>query len=323
MTSHPSSSPNSDTPAVVDSSHKKPELKTKKHTPMQHTIASQGAGAFATIFFFPFDTVKMRFMSQDGTKQRMHNNHNYSSTFKSLLEIRATEGIRSLYRGSATAIAGSMTAWGSYMFLYRSLTTKYVSGDEFFAKAGVSAIASVTSSSLSTPIFLIKTRMQVEDRSGAGGPTHYTTFAGSLSHILKTTGVRSLWRGFSAQCLLAIPNAFNLPIYDALKKHRMQSTHKEELDMHEVLACTLVTKTTLLLISHPLFVLKTRLQDHRSDLGDVKYLNVVDSVKTILKREGVKGLYRGTAPALVQAVPRAITHFFVYEALLKFQKHYY
>ena len=322
MSSNDSSS-KATVPVVAAVEKKEGDHKTKKHTPMQHTIASQGAGAFATIFFFPFDTVKMRFMSQDGTKQRMHNNHNYNSTFKSLIEIRATEGLRSLYRGSATAIAGSMTAWGSYMFLYRTLNSKYVTDDEFFAKAGVSAIASVASSSISTPIFLIKTRMQVEDRSGAGGPTHYTTFSESLKHILKTSGARSLWRGFSAQCLLAIPNAFNLPIYDALKKHRMQVTRKEELDMHEVLGCTLVTKTTLLLISHPLFVLKTRLQDHRSNLGDVKYLNVVDSVKTILKREGVKGLYRGTAPALVQAVPRSITHFFVYEALLKLQKHYY
>ena len=314
------SSPSSEGPSKPDGGvvHK-----IKKHSPAQHTIASQGAGAFATIFFFPFDTVKMRFMSQDGTRQRMHNNHNYSSTFKSLAEIRATEGMRSLFRGSATAICGSVTAWGSYMFLYRSLNSRLVTGDDFLAKSGVSMVSSVTSSAISTPIFLIKTRMQVEDRSGAGGPMHYTTFSSSLKHIVATSGARSLWRGYSAQCLLAIPNAFNLPIYDALKKKRMEATRKEELDMYEVLGCTLVTKTTLLLISHPLFVLKTRLQDHRSHLGEVKYDSVVGSVKTIMKREGVKGMYRGTVPALIQAVPRAITHFFVYEALLKLQKHNY
>eukprot|EP00758_Cryptobia_borreli_P000794 Tbor_TRINITY_DN1613_c0_g1::TRINITY_DN1613_c0_g1_i1::g.7599::m.7599/K15115/SLC25A32, MFT; solute carrier family 25 (mitochondrial folate transporter), member 32 len=295
----------------------------KVHTSIQHTLASQGAGAFSTIFFFPFDVVKMRFMSQDGTKQRLHNNTYYRSTLHSITDIYQSEGIRSLYYGAQVAVIGSVTAWGIYMYLYQSLQGYQILENDFLNKSLVSTIASVTSAVLGCPLFILKTRMQIEDRSSAGRqaagcPTGaYRTISGGLRHIIATSGPLSLWRGVGVQILLGIPNALYMPVYEALKQQVLNISKKGQLDAHEVLGCTVLTKTVILIIAHPLYVIKTRIQDHRSMLGDVKYHRFIDSVSTTVKREGIRGLYRGSGPALLVAVPRVVCHFFVYEALLR------
>eukprot|EP00758_Cryptobia_borreli_P003033 Tbor_TRINITY_DN3472_c0_g1::TRINITY_DN3472_c0_g1_i1::g.3770::m.3770/K15115/SLC25A32, MFT; solute carrier family 25 (mitochondrial folate transporter), member 32 len=314
-----------------------PPTPGRKHVPYQHMIATQGAAAFTTFLFFPFDVVKMRFMSQDGTTQRMHNNTYYRHTFASISDIYVAEGLRSLYYGVHVAVCGSVLAWGSFMFVYKTLLVHYKFLDsDFFNTVIVASMATTFSSLLSNPIFLIKTRMQIEDRSLMGCKAAgvafedgcrksatmqvegvYKTFHSSLRHIVGTTGVRSLWRGMGAQLLLGIPNSFHLPIYEYFKRQILKSTKKRELDMNEVFICTASTKTALLVISHPICVLKTRIQDRRSRVGDVNYVGVWDSVGTIMKREGVRGFFRGIGPALLVAVPRAICHFSTYEGFLR------
>eukprot|EP00744_Colponema_vietnamica_P017399 GILI01024444.1.p1 GENE.GILI01024444.1~~GILI01024444.1.p1 ORF type:complete len:327 (-),score=25.93 GILI01024444.1:135-1115(-) len=300
-----------------------------KPTAVQHTIATQGAAAVSTIVLYPLDVVKLRFMSQDGTEARKHNNKYYTSTVYTMRDIFKDEGIGALYKGCHVAVSGSIIAWGAYMYLYRVLTMLFVQPNhtdhegnntrDFAARSVVSIFASTTSSVLTTPIFLVKTRMQVEDRSKAAGQQYYTTFRSSFHRIVTTTGYLSLWRGLSAQLLLGVPNALNFPMYDTIKAWRLRQTHTDFLTNNEVLACSTVTKMLLMTMTHPLFVLKTRLQDHRSHLGEVKYQSLWSSFVTVYKRERLIGFYRGTVPSVMQAVPRSVLHTFVYEKLLQAQ----
>lgn len=293
----------------------------KKNSSSQHTIATQLAGAFSTLSFYPLDVVKMRFMSQDGTKERMHNNTVYRSLSQSIKTIYSEEGVRALYRGAHVAVCGATASWGVYMYLYRE--TLRIAGDrtEFSARAVASVVASSVASVLSNPIWLIKTRMQLEEFHRAHGKEsmrQYATFFGGVRHVLRTNGFRGLWVGSSAQVLLGVPNAFNFPIYDTVKAFRLQQTQRKSLDLYEVCICSTFTRTILMLLSHPLFVIKTRLQDQRSHAGDVKYVSLHQAFLLTLKREGLKGLYRGVVPALAQSVPRSVTNFVVYEIFLRF-----
>ena len=296
-------------------------------------------------------------MSQDGTEARKHNNKYYTSTVASLRDIYRGEGIGALYKGCHVAVIGSIVAWGAYMYLYRAFTALLIHNDsnnnanggsngaasvrdssgDFVARALVSQLSSALASSATSPIFLIKTRMQVEDKSRAyafaaaggsgqqaaagnsGAALHYTSFRASAMRIITTTGFLSLWRGLTAQLLLGIPNALHFPIYDTLKAARLRHTQKAFLDNNEVLACSTATKLLLMTMTHPLFVLKTRMQDHRAHLGEVKYKGLASSFVTTCKREGLRGFYRGVGPSVAQAVPRSVMHTFVYEKLLQGQ----
>ena len=64
----------------------------------------------------------------------------------------------------------------------------------------------------------------------------------------------------------------------------------------------------------PLDVVKTRLQiAHASSSGE--YAGLRSSVKTILREEGARGLYRGLGPTLVALLPNWAVYFTVYERL--------
>lgn len=299
---------------------------------MQHTVASQIAGATSALLLYPIDVVKIRFMSQDGTTVRRHDGRYYTSSLRALHTIWEAEGARALFRGCHVAIAGSTCAWGSYMFLYRSskewlngpsASSSSVSGSSssfsswFVTDAALSLNASVLSGVVCCPIWLIKTRMQLECSAKAGSTREYHGVMAAVRSIWGSSGLRGFWAGVGPQAALAIPNSLNLPIYDRLKAWRTASTGAVGLSPLEVTVCSSFTKLCIMSMSHPLLVVKTRMQDAKRFAGDeVHYRNLIQSLAATVRREGVVGLYRGMVPSLIQAFPRSTITFVVYEQCL-------
>lgn len=278
----------------------------------------------STLVFYPFDLLKTRYMSQDGTVQRQHNGQTYNSIFRSLRTIRREEGFRAMFRGVPVAIVGSASAWGLYMFLYRALcnATEVTS---YLGRSGASILASIISTTMCCPIFLIKSRMQLEDVATS---SHYRSFYSGITHAVRTSGVRSLWRGASLQLLLVFPNALAIPTYDFLKSslinYNWQRTHhaqSRDLNIAEVCLCSTLTKVLLLTISHPLMMMRVRLQDQRAREGPIQYRNVVQTVSTVLATRGVCGMYRGFSTALVHTLPRSLLQYVLYEKTLNYLCH--
>lgn len=282
-----------------------------------HTFSSQTASAISTMAFYPFDLLKTRYMSQDGTVSRQHNGKTYNSISRSLHTIWREEGMRTMFRGCSVAVCGSVTAWGLYMFIYRELCN-WTEFSSFLGRSGLSITANLTASLMSSPIFLIKSRMQLEEATKS---SNYRTFCGALRHTIETGGVRSLWCGVSLQLMLVFPNALGIPIYDTLKSallsYRWETKESSRnLNIAEVCLCSTVTKVFLLTLSHPLVMMKVRLQDQRSWQGSIHYRSVAQTLVTILKTKGVRGLYRGYSTALVHSLPRSLLHYTIYEKSL-------
>lgn len=316
----------------------------KKPSSLQHTLASQCGSAVSTILLYPIDVVRVRFMSQDGTQVRQHSGQTYQTVSRTFRTMYRDEGFRVFCNGCHVAVLGAVCAWGVYMYSYRQLCAAYASLkerkalsasegaaapaggtpfyseklDTFLQRFGLSTLASCTSAVVCNPIWLLKTRMQIEDASKAGlSERHFRTFRGGIVYSVNTNGVRSLWRGTSAQVLLGIPNAATLPLYDTMKAYLKTATGKADLNMVEVCGCSAFTKVMVAFICHPIAVFKTRLQDHRAHFGEVQYTGFSQTVKTVWVRGGLKGMYRGFVPSLYQSVPRTIFMFIFYEEFLR------
>ncbi|GET91445.1 mitochondrial carrier protein, putative [Leishmania tarentolae] len=288
-----------------------------RHAPASiHMVSSQLASATSTCVFYPFDTLKTRFMAQDGTVVRQHNGRVYSSIRGALTLMYREEGLRTLFRGCSVAVSGSVVAWGVYMYLYRHLCnlTEYTS---YVGRSGVSILSSCISSCATCPIFLIKSRMQLEE---ANRSSHYRSFWRGVRYTVQTTGARSLWRGLAPQLFLIFPNALSIPTYDTLKRlvlrHRWHHAEMTELNLIEIAMCSTVTKVWILVLSHPLLVMKIRMQDERATLGKYQYRSVAQSVSNVLKTQGLQGMYRGFRTALIHSLPRSLLHYCIYEKTL-------
>jgi len=307
-------------------------------------------------------------MSQDGTTTRRHNHGTfYRHIVPSARLIFREEGLRAFYRGAAVATCGSVASWGSYFFVYDTLRTALqvqpnASDRTPYRRAGgvltssvmdfptdvvTSVGASFTTAVLTTPIWLVKTRMQVEDCATAqtlvaGRSNHakgrvYTSFLTGLRTAIRTDGVLSLWRGLGTQLLMSAPNALYVPVYAQLKhqwiagtSEGQSSSSSGDLSPSGVMVCSAVSKTLIAVISSPLLLIRTRLQDVRSrpdssgqfmprgvGVGAVRYHSAMDVVLHIVRHEGiVRGFFRGAPLSVALTVPRTVLHMMAMEKLL-------
>ncbi|CCW62776.1 unnamed protein product [Phytomonas sp. EM1] len=319
-----------------------------KASALQHTLSSQCGSAVSTIILYPIDVIRIRYMSQDGTFYRQHNGQTYHSIKSACKAIYEQEGLGAFFRGCHVAIIGSVCAWGIYMYLYRLMLAGYTNQiaplfgkqesqtaprnwmqvygalDTFVQRSGISILASCACAVMCNPIWLVKTRMQLEEcafRAARGDalkvPRYYRTFCESIHHTVRTTGFLSLWRGVSAQVLLGVPNAFNLPLYETIKLYLTSGSREEQLTLGQVFVCSTATKLILSIFTHPIAVLKTRMQDYRALVGDIQYEHFFQSLNVVWRRGGVWDFYRGMVPSLIHSTPRSVLLFIFYEQFLK------
>jgi len=65
----------------------------------------------------------------------------------------------------------------------------------------------------------------------------------------------------------------------------------------------------------PLDVVKTKLQAQRAVRGSAEYLGVMDTIKSILRHDGIRGMYRGLGPTILGYLPTWAIYFAVYDGI--------
>ena len=145
----------------------------KKANTFQHLISGTTAGILTTVCLHPLDLIKTRFQVHEGNIGRSHKQAKYRSTWHGIRTIVSNEGLRALYQGITPATFGSGSAWGLYFFFYESYKKQnqfLLDGNKFynnktFVNLCSSSQAGVTTVFITNPIWLVKTRMQVQDKS--------------------------------------------------------------------------------------------------------------------------------------------------------------
>jgi hypothetical protein len=105
-------------------------------------------------------------------------------------------------------------------------------------------------------------------------------------------------------------------VKDALLE-RQQRIHGESvrfLDSQQYFLASAVTGATILLLTNPVWVLKTRMCAQTP--GQERYQGMVHALRTLLREEGIRGAYQGLLPGLF-GVSHGAVQFMVYEGLKK------
>lgn len=108
-------------------------------------------------------------------------------------------------------------------------------------------------------------------------------------------------------------------IYNELKRdviHRKRllkrSHNTEELDSaFEYIACAAASKAIATVLTYPYQVLRSRMQDQYRDWG-----GVVNISRRIIKKEGLRGFYKGFSPNIIHVLPNVCIVFYLYEVIV-------
>ncbi|CAI7575196.1 unnamed protein product [Penicillium palitans] len=172
--------------------------------PVESFISGALAGGCATGVTYPLDLLRTRFAAQGPDRV-------YGSLRASIVEIARHEGAPGFFRGCSAAVAQIVPYMGLFFTAYEALRPVMTwdvlplgTGD---AAAGV--VASVLAKTGVFPLDLVRKRLQVQ------GPTRtryvhrnipeYKGVLQSIAMIVRTQGVRGLYRGLTVSLLKAAP----------------------------------------------------------------------------------------------------------------------
>lgn len=179
------------------------------------------------------------------------------------------------------------------------------------------AIAGAISSCTTNPIWVVKTRLQLDNERV---PTSLPTI---VRRILNESGLRGFWRGLSASMWGTSETVVHFVIYEALKKRLQEqrdlSKHGQQSwqDFLGFMGCGAVSKTIATCLAYPHEVARTRLRE-----PGLKYVSFWQTVSLVYREEGRQGLYRGLLTNLVRQIPNTAIMMATYELTVYLMRKY-
>lgn len=150
------------------------------------------------------------------------------------------------------------------------------------------SVGDVASSTLRAPFEVVKQRLQSGNVGGLSA-------RGVLGEILKSEGVRGLFRGYGALVLRELPfDALQFPLYEFFKVKSRERLGRK-LTSWESAGCGSVAGGMSAAVTTPLDVIKTRLMTQ--GVGG-KYEGLVHGLKTVAREEGAGALFSGVVPRI-------------------------
>ncbi|CAO3702874.1 unnamed protein product [Rhizopus stolonifer] len=308
---------------------------TKDSKSYVHFIAGGVGGLIGAVCTSPLDVVKTRLQSTF-YQQTMNSSKLYKSGFilghfmetgRLLVRIKQVEGFRAYFKGLGPNLIGVIPARSINFFTYGNGKRIYTELNHGKETPGVhlisAATAGIVTATATNPIWVIKTRLQLQGNS-------FRKYNGSmdcLMHILREEGVKGLYKGMSASYLGVIEGTIQWVVYENLK--RRWSVPKEDIqhdqkliggktaqDWAGHLGAAATSKFIAACVAYPHEVIRTRLRQPAVN-GVAKYNGLWQCLRLVAKEEGIAALYGGMTAHMLRVVPNAAIMFFCYEAIVQ------
>jgi len=176
-------------------------------------LAGAGAGASQVIFTNPIEIVKIRLQTQGEAIK-------YGVEPKGAMTIVRELGFRGLYKGAPACLMRDIPFSGIYFPAYASckqaLTDPAKGAPTPGALLLAGALAGIPAASLVTPADVIKTRLQVEARTGQ---MTYKNIPDAAVKIWQTEGFTAFWKGAPARVFRSSPQ-FGVTLFSYEMLHR-------------------------------------------------------------------------------------------------------
>ncbi|KAK4417406.1 Folate transporter 1, chloroplastic [Sesamum alatum] len=188
-----------------------------------------------------------------------------------------------------------------------------MAADWQWENAAAGSAAGLATVAFTHPFDVIRTRFQVNDGRLSYLPTYRNT-PHALFTIARTEGLRGLYAGFYP-AVLGSTISWGLYFYFYSKAKQRYLTSREELSPGLHLASAAEAGGLVCFCTNPIWLVKTRLQLQTPQQAR-PYSGFHDALRTILKEEGWRALYKGLVPSLFLVTHGAI-QFTAYEELRK------
>ncbi|CAI0423035.1 unnamed protein product [Linum tenue] len=280
-------------------------------------VAGGFGGTAGIVAGYPLDTLRIR--------QQQTNSG--SSALTILRRVLATDGPAAFYRGMAAPLAAvtfqNAMVFQTYAILSRAFDPPSSPNEPPSYKGvalggvGTGALQSV----LLSPVELLKIRLQLQDTSHSKQPNKPSTCRGPVTvakYIIRTEGVRGLYRGFTITALRDAPShGFYFWTYEYMREQLHPGCRKNgQESLQTMLLAGGLAGVASWVCCYPLDVVKTRLQAQTPSSAN-PYKGIMDCLARSVRQEGYSVLWRGLGTAVARAFVVNGAVFAAYETALR------
>lgn len=236
-----------------------------------------------------------------------------------LRHIVQHEGPRALFKGLGPNLVGVAPSRAIYFCAYsqaKSFLNSVINPDTAVVHIFSASCAGFVACSATNPIWFIKTRLQLDHRSG-----QRLTAGQCIRRIYTQSGIFGFYKGITASYWGVSETVVHFVIYEAIKAQliarrahsdlNLKEDEKTSRDFLEFMMAGAISKTVASCIAYPHEVARTRLREEGS-----KYKGFWQTVGIVYREEGYRGLYRGLATQLVRQIPNTAIMMATYEAVV-------
>lgn len=266
-------------------------------------LAGSVSGTCSTILFQPLDLVKTRLQTQS---LKPTNGVRRSGMMYTFYSVARTDHLKGLWRGLVPSISRTVPGVGMYFCSLHWLKKTLLSEEP---KPHQSILLGVTARTFAgitmLPVTVIKTRYE-------SGQFQYRSMLHALTSIYKSEGGRGLYSGLVATVLRDAPfSGLYLMFYTEAKKFARSGFEVDRLNTVQTFGCGIIGGCLASLATQPADVVKTRVQ-----LYPTMYSGNISTIVSILKSEGLKGMFRGAVPRILRRTLMAAMAWTVYEEMM-------
>ncbi|KAG1755722.1 peroxisomal membrane protein PMP47B [Suillus lakei] len=292
-----------------------------------HSLAGAAGGIVAMSATYPLIVLSMRAavdVKNDSKGVAQH-----------LLEIVKREGIVGLYSGLSPSLLGIAVTNGVYYYFYersRGIILNSRQGSKALSMlesmlAGV--IAGSATTIISNPIWVVQTSQAVRAEPSPSEPSTSRAVLRRPKSIIAKDGLNGFFRGLGPALVLVINPVLQYTVFEQLKNFlvkkrtkklgaRSSGTAVAILSDWDFFVLGALSKLVATGTTYPYIVLKSRLQAGQARAE--QYKSSLDGLATILKEEGIQGLYKGVGSKLLQSVLTAAILFAVQRRIYEYTK---
>ncbi|XP_075509792.1 adenine nucleotide transporter BT1, chloroplastic/mitochondrial-like [Primulina tabacum] len=278
---------------------------TIRNPSLRRLISGAISGAVSRTSVAPLETIRTHLMV--GTC-----GHSTAEVFR---DIMKHEGWQGLFRGNLVNVIRVAPSKAIELFAYDTVKNQLTAkpGEQPKIHVPISliagAVAGISSTICTYPLELLKTRLTIQRGS-------YKNLMDAFLKIVREEGPAELYRGLTPSIIGVIPYAAtNYFAYDSLRKAYKKVFDKDEIENIATLLIGSAAGAISSTATFPLEVARKHMQ--AGALNGRQYRNMLHALLSILKHEGVEGLYRGLGPSCMKLVPAAGISFMCYEACKK------
>ncbi|KAF2477275.1 mitochondrial carrier [Lindgomyces ingoldianus] len=252
-----------------------------------------------------------------------------------LWQVPKAEGWRALFKGLGPNLIGVVPARAINFYTYgngKRIISNYFNGgnEAAWVHLCAAACAGVVTGTATNPVWLVKTRLQLDKSIHADGRSRqYKNALDCTMQTLRNEGIPGLYRGLTASYLGVTESTLQWMLYEQMK---LALANREERRVHSGRAPTVWDQTIAwtgkitaagsakfiaALLTYPHEVVRTRLRQAPMENGHLKYTSLAQCFRLIFKEEGMVALYGGLVPHMLRVVPSAAIMFGTYEGVLK------